>query len=52
LETITVGQLKAELSRFKDDTPVEIMIGWSTQIIRVVVGDDEEGVYLEVGDGS
>ena len=50
METITVGDLVELLSGFNDSTSVTVMLGFSEDIIRGVSGDDDEGVYLDVGE--
>ena len=49
------SELIEELQKFKPDTEVEVMLGFtrtSCAGIRCVGSDDEEGIYLELNDGG
>lgn len=50
METITVKELIDLLLDFNEDTSVTVMVGFGEQIIRGVSGDNEDGVYLDVGE--
>lgn len=50
MESITVKELIELLSEFNGDTHVTAMLGFTEEIIRGVNGDDEEGVYLDIGE--
>lgn len=49
---ITVKELKQRLNDFKDETEVEVLIGFRFVAVRAVNGDDDDGAYIETEEGS